>query len=113
MHSKENSSLLRILHLEDSAMDSELVFQYLKKHLGLEFQLDVVSNEKEFVSAISARPYDLILSDFMLPDIDGFQVLKHLQSRAKTVPVIILSGYIGEETAAELLKQGAADYVSK
>ena len=94
-------------------MDSELISQYLKKHLDVAFQIDTVSNEKSFVSAISKNPYDLILSDFMLPDIDGFQVLKHLQSISKDIPVIILSGFIGEETAAELLKQGAADYVSK
>ncbi len=94
-------------------MDSELIFQYLKKHLDLEFQMDIVSNANDFVSATSTKPYNLILSDFMLPDIDGFQVLKHLRSVAKDVPVIILSGFIGEETAAELLKQGAADYVSK
>ena len=94
-------------------MDSELTFQYLKKHLDLEFQMDTVSNEKDFVSAISSKPYHLILSDFMLPDIDGFQVLKHLQSISKDIPVIVLSGFIGEESAAELLKQGAADYVSK
>ncbi len=94
-------------------MDSELTFQYLKKHLDLEFQMDTVSTEKDFVSAVSTIPYDLILSDFMLPDIDGFQVLKHIKSISKDIPVIILSGFIGEETAAELLKQGAADYVSK
>ena len=94
-------------------MDSELISQYLKKHLDLEFQIDIVSNEKEFVSAISTKPYHLILSDFMLPDIDGFQVLKYLHSFSKDIPVIILSGFIGEETAAELLKQGASDYVSK
>jgi len=113
MHSEAGSSILKILHLEDSAMDSELISQYLKKHLDLEFQIDIVSNEKEFVSAISTKPYHLILSDFMLPDIDGFQVLKYLHSFSKDIPVIILSGFIGEETAAELLKQGASDYVSK
>jgi len=113
LHGEEGSLLLKILHLEDSAMDSELTFQYLKKHLDLEFQMDTVSTEKDFVSAVSTIPYDLILSDFMLPDIDGFQVLKHMKSISKDIPVIILSGFIGEETAAELLKQGAADYVSK
>ena len=113
IYNAEESLILKILHLEDSAMDSELISQYLKKHLDLEFQIDIVSSEKAFVSAISTKPYHLILSDFMLPDIDGFQVLRHLQSISVDIPVIILSGFIGEETAAELLKQGAADYVSK
>lgn len=110
---EDGKSTLEILHLEDSTMDSELFFQYLKKKLDQKFHMDHASNEKEFVSALSAKHYDLILSDFMLPDIDGFQVLKYMKSISSNIPVIFLSGYIGEETAAELLKQGAADYVSK
>lgn len=104
---------MEILHLEDSAMDSELIFQYLKKKFDQKFNLDHATKEEEFVSALSAKQYDLILADFMLPDIDGFHVLKYMKSISSNIPVIFLSGYIGEETAAELLKQGAADYVSK
>lgn len=58
MSDADGKSILEILHLEDSAMDSELFFQCLKKKFDREFRMDQASNEKEFVCALSAKHYD-------------------------------------------------------
>jgi len=104
---------LHILSLEDSRMDAELIYEFLCENFGSEIQMDIVMKEEEFVSAISSKKYNVILADFKLPGFDGFAALGHVKLICPTTPYICVSGFIGEETAVELLKQGATDYVSK
>ena len=112
-HKKGEKCQLVILSLEDSPMDSDLIYEYLCENLGYEVQMDTVLKEEEFVSAISLKKYDLILADFMLPSFNGFVALEHVKSICPSTPFICVSGLIGEEITVELLKQGATDYVSK
>lgn len=104
---------VRILLLEDSRMDAELLREYLKEHLDSGFELLVVGREKDFVAALSTREFDLVLSDFSLPDLDGFKALAHARALCPRTPFICISGCIGEESAVELLKLGATDFVLK
>ena len=110
---KLNKSKLKVLCLEDSPMDAQLIYENLSKDSRYEIQMDLVSKEEDFISAIKLKKYELILADFMLPGFDGFAALKHVKSISPSTPFICVSGFIGEETAVELLKQGATDYVSK
>ncbi len=109
----ENKRKLKILCLEDSPMDAQLIYEYLYKNSEYEILMDIVSREEEYVSAIKFEKYELILADFILPGFDGFAALEHVKSICPSTPFICVSGFIGEETAVELLKQGATDYVSK
>ncbi|MEI8200903.1 MAG: HD domain-containing phosphohydrolase [Eubacteriales bacterium] len=111
--SADVKSQLKILNLEDSPMDAELLYEYLCENSGYEIQMDIVVKEDEFVSSISSNQYDLILSDFRMPGFDGFAALKHVKAICPATPFICVSGTIGEESAVELLKQGATDYVLK
>ncbi|MEW6334943.1 MAG: LuxR C-terminal-related transcriptional regulator, partial [Thermodesulfobacteriota bacterium] len=56
---------------------------------------------------------EIILSDYSLPSFDGLSALQHAVKRCPDVPFIFVSGALGEETAIELLRQGATDYVLK
>ena len=112
-YKKDKKCRLEILSLEDSPMDADLIYEYLCKNSRYEIQMDIVLKEEEFVSAISLNKYDLILADFVLPGFNGFLALDHVKSICPSTPFICVSGYIGEETAVDLLKQGATDYVSK
>jgi len=112
-HINNGNDRLEILSLEDSPMDAELIYEYLRENYESDINMDIVMKEEEFVSALSLKKYDLILADFMLPDFNGFAALEHVKSICPATPFICVSGFIGEETAAELLKQGATDYVSK
>src|SRR5207237_6565865 len=74
-----------------------------------------VANGAAALAAALARPPDLVLSDIMMPGLDGFGLLRELraQERTRTIPVILLSARAGEESAVEGLEAGADDYLVK
>ncbi|MDP3148537.1 MAG: PAS domain S-box protein [Ignavibacteria bacterium] len=104
--------MLRALILEDSPQDVEIIRELLID-AGFELDMDCTALEKEFVSLLRSNTYDVILADFKLPGFDGYAALQLTMEICPNIPFICVSGTIGEETAVDLLKQGAADYVLK
>ncbi len=102
---------LQILHLEDVATDAELVAHELRSH-ELDAEITRVTTREGFVEALSPKP-DLILVDYALPSFTGVEALELAQEKCPHVPVVFVSGAIGEERAIDTLKQGATDYVLK
>lgn len=102
----------RILYLEDSAADGELV-QALLEEGGAACVLTRVESQGEFIAALESGGFDLILSDNSLPSYDGLSALAHAKERCPDLPFIFVSGTLGEEAAIESLKAGATDYVLK
>src|SRR3989339_200978 len=103
---------LRILHLEDSAVDAELVERELR-HARMAFAIKRVETRGDFVKAVDEFKPDLILLDYKLPAFDGLSALAITREECPDVPVIFVSGVIGEDRAIETLKSGATDYVLK
>jgi DNA-binding NarL/FixJ family response regulator len=103
---------LRILILEDVPTDAELI-QFELKETGTTFVSMCVKDKKGYLTAIDEFSPDIILSDYSLPSFDGLSALKLAGEKCPDVPFIFVSGALGEETAIELLKQGATDYVLK
>jgi serine phosphatase RsbU (regulator of sigma subunit) len=103
---------LRILLLEDSDLDAELLIRELKKR-EIFFVSHRVQTRIEFARGVAEFQPDLILADYKLPGFDGGQALSIARQSCPDVPVIIVSGAVGEETAVELLKDGATDFVLK
>lgn len=103
---------LKVLVLEDSIRDMELISEMLSD-AGYNLDLTHVEDEFGFTSALKKSDYDIILSDFKLPGFDAFGALEISRKICPEVPFICVSGSIGEETAIELLKLGAVDYVLK
>ena len=103
---------IRILALEDSDIDSELIMHELRQG-GIEFIATRVQTGDEFERAIFEFKPELILADYRLPTFDGGQALAIAKLRCPDVPVIVISGAVGEETTVELLKNGATDFVLK
>src|SRR6266702_8739834 len=87
---------LRVLHLEDSPCDAELVRTRLEEE-GFDCDLVFAQNRAAFESALAQRPFDLILSDFTLPELDGLTALSLARQKQPGVPFILLSGTLGEE----------------
>jgi PAS domain S-box-containing protein len=106
------NKVLNILSLEDSPRDAEIIRELLID-AGHKLNMDCTEVEKEFVSLLRSRKYDLIISDFKLPGFDGFTALQWSMEICPEVPFICVSGSIGESLAVELLKKGAVDYVLK
>ena len=103
---------LRILNLEDSANDAELNDAMIAARWP-QSELVRVATRDEFVVALEAGGFDLILSDFTMPGFDGQQALALAHEKRPEVPFLFVSGTIGEDTAIEALKNGATDYVLK
>jgi len=104
---------LRILYLEDDPRDAELVRDKLQQTPSLACELRVASNRAEYEAALAEARFDLILSDYALPDYDGMAALALARERQPDVPFILISGVLGEEKAVDCLLRGATDYVLK
>jgi len=110
---KEISGIhLKVLILEDSENDFELI-QELLSNAGYILNLTHVDNEVDYSASLREKKYDIILSDFSLPGFNAFGALEIRNEFCPEVPFICISGSIGEETAIDLLKMGAVDYVLK
>ena len=104
--------LLLILHLEDSPRDAELVRDNLRK-ASVDCELRVACDRAEYEAALVQARFDLILSDYKLPNYDGLAALALAREKQPEVPFILISGTLGEEAAVDCLKRGATDYVLK
>jgi PAS domain S-box-containing protein len=105
-------SQLRILYLEDDPKDAELVQETLATD-DIKCHITRVETEADFIVALQQGDFDLILADYTLPSFDGLSALKIAQRHWSHVPLIFVSGTLGEEVAIEALKIGAVDYVLK
>ncbi len=103
---------LRILHLEDEPDYSRLVRSLLDKE-GLPAEIVLVTSRADYEAQVAAGQYDLILSDYVLPDYNGLQALALARRECPAVPFLVVSGTIGEQAAIDSLKAGATDYVLK
>ena len=107
-----NNPALNLISLEDSILDFRIICEQLTE-AGYVLNISRVDKEDEFTSLLHGNKYDIILVDFSLPGFNAFAALKLCNEICPDVPLICVSGAIGEETAIELLKQGAVDYVMK
>jgi signal transduction histidine kinase len=105
-------SPLHILHLEDDSTDAALIQSALEAG-GITCAITLVQNCGDFVAALKGGGVDLILADYSLPVFDGLSATKLARSKWPDIPVILVSGTLGEERAIESLKSGATDYVLK
>jgi len=103
---------LRVLIVEDSPDDMTLLVRILRKS-GFEPSFERVETEDSMRSALLEKPWDIILSDYRMPTFDGLRALAVLKETGLDIPLIIVSGTIGEEIAVGAMKAGACDYVMK
>ncbi|HTB68151.1 MAG TPA: response regulator, partial [Steroidobacteraceae bacterium] len=103
---------LKLVVVEDSVADAELLARHLSK-AGLNCAINRVQTEPEFIAALHRDKPDLILSDFSLPNFSGLRALDLAVVHAPDTPFIYVSGTIGEERAIDALRRGATDYVLK
>jgi signal transduction histidine kinase/DNA-binding response OmpR family regulator len=101
----------RILIADDNAD----MRQYLARVLGAHWQVAIFADGRQALAAALQAPPDLVLTDIMMPEMDGQTLLKALrdESRTRHVPVIFLSARAGAEAVSEGLETGADDYLVK
>jgi len=103
---------LRVLLVEDNSADGELMLHALQKG-GFESESDVVQTAAEFADKVHRNKYEIILADYRLPGWNGMETVTILRQEGLDIPVVLVSGALGELKAVECIKQGAADYVLK
>ena len=103
---------LRVLLIEDQDEDAYLILRELGR-AGFTVESSQVEDAEGLRAAIDSGPWDVVLSDHVLPGFGSQEAFEILRSAGLDAPFIVVSGHIGEETVAETLRKGAADYVNK
>src|SRR5271157_5665426 len=97
---------INILAVEDSEDDLLLSMRELER-AGYEPSYERVDTPEAMNASLSAKDWDVIISDHKMPHFDSFKALDILRESGKDIPFIIVSGTIGEETAVAAMKAGA------
>jgi two-component system, cell cycle sensor histidine kinase and response regulator CckA len=103
---------LNVLIVEDSEEDADLIVMELKRG-GFTPHFRRVENAEGMLRALEEGSWDLVLSDFSMPQFTVAEALALAQHRGADLPFVIVSATIGEEAAVEAMKAGAHDYVLK
>lgn len=103
---------LRLLLAEDSDDDAALILECLKRH-GFDCTSRQVMTAQSLHGAMKEERWDIILCDYVMPSFDALAALEIVREHDEDVPVIVVSGTVGEDAAVATLKLGAQDYILK
>jgi len=97
----------RILIVDDEKAVRILLVEVLKLH---DYKIDVVENGVEAISHIDRRSYDLIITDYMMPKMDGLELTRRIRSKYPSTPILVVTG---NGPIHDLLKSGATACIMK
>src|ERR1041384_4124488 len=106
------SQPIHVLIVEDNPKDAELLLRALRKG-GYEPDYELVQTAATMTDALRNHRWDIIISDYVMPQFSAMDALQLRQERAADAPFIVVSGTIGEDVAVEAIKAGADDYLMK
>jgi signal transduction histidine kinase len=109
---KQMGKPLNVLIVEDSENDALLLLRELRRR-GYEPAHQRVCTADGLNSALEQQPWDIVISDFVMPQFSGLEALKLIKIKGLDIPFIITSGKISDDTAVMSMKAGAADYIMK
>jgi PAS domain S-box-containing protein len=107
-----NARTWRVLMVEDSADDELLIIRRLKQD-GHGVSHVRVSRAEDFRRLLKDGPWDVVLADYNVPGFGAMPALEILGASGQDLPLIVVSGHVGDEAAAEVMRAGAGDFVSK
>jgi DNA-binding NtrC family response regulator len=100
----------RVLIVDDDEAIRELLKEFFQ---SLGYELNTAANGAEALTMINQHDFDCIISDNVMPDMNGLELLERLSEQRKKVPFLMITGYPTVETAVEVMKRGAYDYITK
>ena len=103
---------IRLLIVDDDD-DYMTLMRDILGESGLSFAIDEVNTSQTALENLKKSKYDCVVIDYLIPGISGLEVMKMARSLGVQTPFIIFSGFGNAELGEELIKQGAADYISK
>ena len=102
--------MAKILIVDDNPEVLKLIANILETN---DYEVETVSRGESAIKRMDSNDYDMVLTDLMMPDIDGMQVLEHVKSRASRTMCIILTGHGTIKSSVNAIKKGAFDYITK
>ena len=103
---------LRVLIVEDNERDAAILIRELKRG-GYELTFERVETETAMARALSKQTWDLVLSDYALPQFGALAAVRLVEKAGLDLPFIVVSGSVGEEAAVEVMREGAHDFLFK
>lgn len=100
-----------ILVVDDSEVERLLVEGILSKNRT--YHVMLATNGRDALRRIERDPPDLVLTDQVMPEMDGVELVRTIRRRFPTIPVVLMTAYGGESTAVEAFEAGAASYIPK
>jgi CheY-like chemotaxis protein/anti-sigma regulatory factor (Ser/Thr protein kinase) len=97
--------------VDDSQVEQVLVEGLLRKNP--EYRVQLAENGHEALEMIAASAPDLVVTDLVMPEMDGLELVRVVRQRYPAIPIILMTAYGDESTAVEALETGAASYVPK
>jgi DNA-binding NtrC family response regulator len=106
-----------VLVVEDDPTDTELMLHAIEqadlKAIEGEMHLEVRATAEGALKVLSEQPVDLVLTDMVLPGIDGLDLVSHIQELDRNLPVLVVTRMGGVPTAVDAMRRGAYDYILK
>ncbi len=101
-----------LLVVDDNSMNRIMLSRYITK---LGYQATLAENGRQALDKLQGEPFDLVLLDVQMPEMDGYQVLEHLKAdpRLRDIPVIMISAVEELESVVRCIELGAQDYLPK
>lgn len=94
--------------------DEQIVLDSIKRHLKKDdYVIHTAKDAREALDLFETTPVDIVLTDLMMPEIDGLELMKEIKSRVPGTPVIMITGYATINTALQATQLGAFDYIAK
>src|SRR5262249_3592266 len=100
-----------VLVVDDSAMDRHLAGAIVQKMPG--WQATFAGDGSEAVPMLDKHHPDIVMTDMLMPEIDGLQLVQAIRGKYPLVPVILMTAHGSEDIAIQALQKGAASYVPK
>ena len=108
-----DNKTIKILLAEDDPGDARLVQELLNGVRPKKYKFSCVCTLKEVLNQLKSHEYDVVLTDFSLPDSDGFEIIPTIQEQNNTIPIVVLSEKDSNELALRIVQIGAQDYLVK
>ncbi len=108
-----DSITIKVLHVDDEEDFLELTKIYLEKISNQKLHVEYISSPEEVLEHLKTHNYDVLISDYQMPTIDGLELIEQLRNQDNDIPFIIFTGKGREEVAIRALNLGADYYIKK
>ncbi len=100
----------KILVIDDEKRMCDSI-KVLLSNIG--YEVDIALNGRTGIEKLQSTSYDLVITDLMMPELDGFAVMKYIKESCPNTLVIVITGYASVESAVRAIRSGAYDYILK